>query len=580
MDNKGLIIDVLSKVSGLDKLEIAKLLTTPPSSELGDFAFPCFVLSKTLKKSPSDVAVELTNKISSSLDDVKHFEEIKATGAYINFFMNKKSVSEKVIKEVLKLKGKYGSTKKGKEKVVIEFPSPNTNKPLHLGHLRNMSIGESISRILEFGSKKVVRVNLKNDRGIHICKSMLAYQRWGNGDTPQKSKMKSDHFVGKYYVLYNQKEKEETDSSKGGNGELLLNKNSLGEEIQKMLKSWEDGDKKTLTLWKKMNKWALDGFKETYKLFGIKHDKTYFESKFYNDGKDIVMKGLKDGLFFKKDGAIVADLTSSGLGEKTLLRPDGTSIYITQDLALAQIKMKDYNPNESIHLVGNEQIHHFKVLAELVRILGLKSKVKHLSYGMVNLPDGKMKSREGTVVDADDFINEIKTLVEEEVKSRYSLPDREVKSRSLAIALSAIKYFLLKVGIERDTIYNPKESISFEGNTGPYLQYSYARASSILRKAKKKVTKFKIDKVEVKEYELVKNIGLFSEKLSDSLNNLDPSVIANYSYDLAKSFNDFYNDCPVIGSEQEDFRIALVESFRIVMKNALWLLGIQAIEEM
>ncbi|MEK6918792.1 MAG: arginine--tRNA ligase [Nanoarchaeota archaeon] len=567
MDAKGLIVDALSKNTGLSLDEVSKLLTAPPSSDLGDFAFPCFVLSKSLKKSPVDIAVLLTTKISADFSTLKHFEEIRASGPYVNFFMNKKAITAEVLKEVLKQKSNYGKSNE-KEKVLIEFPSPNTNKPLHLGHMRNMSIGESVSRILEFNGKKVVRVNLNNDRGVHICKSMLAYERWGEGDTPQKSNMKSDHFVGKYYVLFSQKAKDDP---------------KLEEEAQVILQKWESKDKKVIVLWKQMNKWALDGFKETYKLFNVKHDKNYFESKIYDDGKDLVVKGFNEGKFTKDDnGGIIVDLEKEGLGKKVLLRGDGTSIYITQDIALAKMKYDEFKPNRSLIVVASEQNHHFKVLAQVCKILGIKSPINHLSYGMVYLPEGRMKSREGTVVDADDFINEVRTLVKGEIKSRYAeLKDKEIDSRSLSIAMSAIKYHLLKVGVERDMTYNPKESISFEGNTGPYLQYSYARACSILKKSKKKVGKYKVVSVEKKEYELVKKLGEFSSVVTEASKRLDSSVIASYNYDLAKAFNDFYQECPVIGSgDKEDFRLALVQSFRTVMNNALWLLGIEAISEM
>lgn len=567
MDSKELIVKTIAGISGLEMLNVEKLLVNPPSSDLGDYSFPCFTLSKSLKKNPSDVAVDLTTKIIGNLDFVKHFQEVKATGPYINFFLNKKKVCQDVLSIVLKKKEKYGKNN-SKEKIVIEFPSPNTNKPLHLGHMRNMSIGESVSRILEFNGKKVVRTNLNNDRGVAICKSMLAYSKWGEDDSPEKSGMKSDHFVGKYYVMFAIKAKDDP---------------KLEEEAQIMLQKWESGDKKIVALWKKMNTWALSGFNETYKLFGIKHNKNYYESKIYDAGKGLVIKGLNEGKFSKDEkGGIIVDLEKDGLGKKVLLRSDGTSIYITQDIALAKLKYDEFKPDRSLIVVANEQNHHFRVLAKICQILGIKSPINHLSYGMVYLPEGRMKSREGTVVDADDFINEVRTMVKEEINSRYeNLKLGEVDSRSLSISMSAIKYHLLKVGVERDMTYNPKESISFDGNTGPYLQYSFARACSIIRKfGKKKLGKLKISEVDSKEYELVKVINNFPQVVLDASDRLDPSVIATYSYDLAKSFNDFYQVCPVINSSQEDFRISLVKAFIIVMGNSLNLLGIDAIKEM
>jgi arginyl-tRNA synthetase len=434
-----------------------------------------------------------------------------------------------------------------------------------------MALGESVSRLLEFQGNKVIRANLNNDRGVHICKSMLAYEKWGQNKTPESEKMKSDHLIGNFYVMFSKAAKENP---------------ALEEEAQEVLKKWENGDKKTIELWKKMNKWALDGFKETYKLFGIKPEIEYFESKIYKEGKELINDGLKRGIFIKnKEGAIVADLTKENLGEKVMLRADGTSIYITQDMYLAVLKDKEYKLDGSIYVVANEQDYHFKVLFSILKKFGFKftENLNHLSYGMVELPEGRMKSREGTVVDADDLILETQKLAKEEIKSRFAeIKEKELEERSLKIALGAIKYMLLKIDRVKNTIFNPKEAISFEGDTGPYIQYSYARASSILKKSDKKpIMKLAKDsKIEDKEALLIKKLAEFPSVVKNSYKNLSPSLVANYTLELAHIFNEFYHETKVIGSETEKFRLALIESFRIICKQSLYLLGIEVMEQM
>lgn len=555
---KQLIANLLKKQINLKENE--NLIEIPPTPDLGDYAFPCFTLSKQFKKNPNEIAKDLKKKIQLP----KEIEKIEINGAYLNFFVNKQIFAENLIKEILKEKEKFGSSDIGKgKKVMVEFPSPNTNKPLHLGHLRNMSLGESVSRILEFSGSKIIRANLNNDRGIHICKSMLAYEKFGKNKKPNK---KSDHFVGDYYVLYNKKSKEDK---------------QLEKEIQEMLLMWEKGDKKTLELWKKMNKWALDGFEETYKKFGIKHDKNYYESEIYTKGRDIINDGIKKKIFHtKQDGATAINLEKEKLGEKIVLRADGTSLYITQDIYLAKLKNKEYNLDQSIYVVGNEQDYHFNVLAEILKKLKFPYSVHHLSYGMVNLPDGKMKSREGTIIDADNLIEEVQSLVKKSLQSREKLSVAELEKRSLKITLSAIKYLLLKIDIKKNTIFNPKESISFEGDTGPYLLYSYARASSILRKVKKSRIKSKTKNLNDDEFKLVKKISQFPEVIENAYRTFNPALVANYSYELAKTFNEFYHACPVINSENESFRLKLVDAFKIILKNSLNLLGIETIERM
>jgi arginyl-tRNA synthetase len=552
----------------LKKEEIEKFIELPPSPEMGDYAFPCFFLAGKLKTSPNEIALNVRGNIEDYPDE---FEDIQTSGAYVNFFLDRKAIALNLIKEIKSLGDNYGKLipagKATVKNTMVEFPSPNTNKPLHLGHLRNMTIGESVSRISEFNGEKVIRANLNNDRGIHICKSMAAYEFYGNNTTPKTSKEKSDHFVGKFYVMFNKKEKEDE---------------KMETESHTLLQKWENGDKGVVKLWEMMNKWALDGFKQTYSRFGIKHDVEFFESEIYKSGKEIVEKGLKDKILIKKeDGAIVADLKKEGFGEKVLLRADGTSIYMTQDLYLAKLKAEQYKIDKSIYVVGNEQDYHFQVLFTILKKLGFNfSGLHHLSYGMVNLPQGRMKSREGTVVDADNLIDEVQNLVKKELQSRDKLSKKELEDKSLKIALAAIKYILLRVDTKKDMIFNPKESIDFEGDTGPYILYSYARASSILNKLKIDNKKYSIEELEEKEIALVKKLSDFKGIVLKSFNELNPSIIANYTYQLSQIFNEFYHACPVIGSEKESFRIDLVTSFRQILKIALYLLGIEPLEKM
>ena len=560
------ILNHAIKHSGIkSKIQIGNFLEIPKDTEKGDFAFPCFFLAKELKENPHDVAIKLREQITEFSPE---FEEVQVTGPYINFFLNKKTMAINLIKEVKEKKDNFGKKISNKKTIMIEFPSPNTNKPLHLGHLRNMSIGESISRIYEFCGFKVVRANLNNDRGIHICKSMLAYEKWGKNKTPKKEKEKSDHFVGGYYVLFNKHAKE--------------NK-KLEEEAQQVLQKWEEGDKETIRLWKKMNAWALDGFRETYKRFGINLDKEYFESQIYKKGKDIILKGLKKGIFKKNnDGAIIINLSKEKLGEKVLLRSDGTSIYITQDIYLAKKKFEDFPLSKSIYVTGNEQDYHFNVLFNILEKLKIadKSKLNHLSYGMVNLPNGRMKSREGTVVDADDLIEEIQNMIKEDLRSRQKLNKKELEESSLKLALSAIKYFLLKADIKHDITFDPKESISFEGDTGPYIEYSFARANSITKKSKNKQELIIPEGFEDKEKALILKLNGFKKAMEDTFNSMNPAIIANYAYKLSQIFNEFYHSCPVINSEYETFRISLIEVFKQILKNSLYLLGIETVEKM
>ncbi len=540
----------------LKEAGFAGAMEEPPDPEMGDLAFPCFLLAKKEGKSPVEVAKEIATKL-----DLKGsvFTDVKFVGPYVNFFFDRDKFSEAVVKEARK--NDYGSGRAG-GKIMVEYPAPNTNKPLHVGHMRNMAIGESISRIFEKNGSKVIRANLLNDRGIHICKSMLAYQKWGEERVPEG---KSDHFVGDFYVLFAKKAKENPE---------------LEKEAQEMLRKWERGDKEVLGIWKKMNQWAESGMEETFKRFGVRFDKVYRESQMYKMGKDMVMNGLEKGIFHKDDtGAIFFDLSKHGLDKKFLVRADGTTLYVTQDLYLAALKYKDFGMDKSVYVVSNEQNYHFDVLFKLLdelRKLGFsfaKENV-HLNYGYISLPSGKMKSREGTVVDADDLMDEVKRMAEKELKKRGNA-DKELAEK---ISLAAIKFFLLKYDEYKDFVFRPEESLSLEGETGPYLQYSLVRAKKILEKAKQAPKIGKLDGAE--EFELAKKLAKFPEVVKRAAENYKPHFVANYAYELASLFSKFYESCPVVGAEKEKERLALVQAFILVMRNCLELMGIEELDFM
>lgn len=565
------VIELLSKAVPINKEELTNLIETPPSSELGDYAFPCFTLSKQLKKSPQEIAEETTQQIIKNLISSKpsFFEKVEAKGPYVNFYINRNLIASETLKKILKEKGKFGS-QKDQQKTIIEFPGPNTNKPLHLGHIRNIVLGQAVVELMKFSGNRVSIVNINNDRGIHICKSMLAYEKFGNDDNPKKSCKKPDHFVGDYYVKFTieaEKDKE------------------LEGEAKEMLKKWEQDDKEVKDLWKKMNSWAFKGFEETYKKFNLKIDKHYYESDIYKSGKELIQEQYKKGVVSKKDdGAFFIDLNDKGLGEKILIRSDGTSIYITQDIYLAVLRQKEFKFDKAIYVVAREQDYHFQVLFELLKRFEYKwaDKLYHLSYGMVNLESGRMKSREGTVVDADDLIEGMKNLALEEIEKRWpELSKKEKEKRALAIAMSAIRYYFLRVDRLKDVTFKPEESLSFEGNTGPYLLYTYARAKSILRKAKKKPSaKLKIPQLDEKEKALIIKLYEFPEKVKEAYSSLAPNLIANYSFELAQMFNEFYHSNQVIGSQQEQFRLSVVAACAQVLKNGLALLDIETLEKM
>ncbi len=553
------IIQALKRELKIENLE----LEIPPDPNMGDYAFPCFSLAKKLKKSPQQIAEDLRSKLKIS--DIK----IETKGPYLNFFVDKKEFAKQAVTQIIKEKDDYGSQKK-KKTIIVEYASPNTNKPLHLGHVRNILLGKSVSLLFSFLGNKVIQANLNNDRGIHICKSMLAYKKFGKNKQPD---IKTDHFVGKYYVIFNEELKKDPD---------------LEKQAQEMLQRWESGDKETVALWKKMNKWAADGFEETYKKLEIKFDTYYYESDIYTLGKDIILDGLKKGVFKKdEEGAVYADLEKEGLGKKVLLRPDGTSIYITQDIYLAKKKYDDFKPETSIYVVGSEQNYHFRVLFSLLKMLGYKwaDKCYHLSYGMVFLPEGKMKSREGTVVDADDLIENMKELAKVEIRKRHNdLPKKEIENRSRIIGLGALRFFILKMDPAKDMHFDPKESISFEGETGPYVQYAHARICSILERYGKEIKKsadFSLLKDD-KEHNMIKLLASFPQIVEEAALHHKPSIMTRYLLDLSQSFNEFYHSNQILKEKDDlrDARLLLIDSIRQVLKNGLALLDIESPEKM
>lgn len=537
------------------------LLETP--KQHADLALPCFSLAKEMKKSPIEIASELEKEFQNKLRKDSLIKEIKAAGPYINFYINSEVFGKEVLTQILKEKKKYGSGK-DKQKIMVEYSSPNSNKPLHIGHLRNQSIGLSITNILKFSGNKVIIANLVNDRGAHICKSMLAYQKWGQKSTPKKMKLKGDHLLGNYYVMFEKNKSEE-----------------LEKEIQQMLIRWEDKDKTTRKLWKLMNSWWLSGVKKTYKTFGDNFDVWFFESKLYDKAKPMIEEGLRKNVFFKNEkGAILANLENHGMPNKTFLREDGTSIYSTNDLILTKMKFDKYKLDRSIWVVASEQELYFKQLFKTFELLDYKwsHNCHHMSYGLVNLPSGRMKSREGTVVDADDLIEELKNLAKIELQKREKLSKKSMEKLSTDIAVGAIRYYLIKIDPRNDMMFNPEESISLEGNTGPYLQYSYARANTLLKKSKKK-PKIGIFKEPI-EISLTKKVSEFPSTVSKSSKELKPSLLANYTFELATLFNEYYQNIRIIDSENQEAKLALVTAVKQVLENCLSLLGIKPLEKM
>jgi arginyl-tRNA synthetase len=557
----------------------------------GDFTLVVFPFVKQARKAPEAVANEIGVQLKANLPEVADFNVVKG-------FLNISIADSYWVNFVNDISGNDGFGLKAvaadAKPVVIEYSSPNTNKPLHLGHIRNNLLGWSVSELLKADGQNVKRVNLVNDRGIHICKSMLAWLRFGNGETPESSGMKGDHLVGKYYVEFDKHYKSEiADLVANGMDEEEAKKEApLMKEAQSMLKRWEEGDKEIRDLWEKMNGWVYAGFDETYRSLGVGFDKIYYESNTYLLGKELVQKGLDLGVLYRRDdGSVWCDLTGDGLDEKLLLRRDGTSVYMTQDLGTALLRHNDFDADRLVYVVGNEQDYHFKVLKLILGKLGFPwaDKVYHLSYGMVELPNGKMKSREGTVVDADDLIADMEQTAEQmslEHGKNDELSDDERKRLYHILALGALKYFILKVDPTKNMLFNPAESIDFNGNTGPFIQYTYARIRSIVRKSGQDVG-FNIQnsefKISDKEREIIKLLHSLPSVVEQAAQNFSPAMVANYAYDLAKTFNSFYQDTPILREENADirsFRVALCDVVATAIRNTMTILGIEVPERM
>lgn len=597
MSTEKVIIDgVVSAVAELFNAEIkasdVQLQKTRKEFE-GDVTVVVFPFLRYAKLSPEATGEKIGAYLAEKIDMVTAFNTIKG---FLNI-----SISQTVWLDTLNTiveNDKFGFTPVSDDAplVMVEYSSPNTNKPLHLGHIRNNLLGYSVSEILKANGKNVVKTNIVNDRGIHICKSMLAWQKFGNGETPESSGKKGDHLVGDYYVKFDQEYKKELAElmDKGASQEDAEAQSELMKEAREMLRKWEAEDPEVIKLWETMNQWVYTGFDETYKKLGVDFDKIYYESETYKVGRDEALRGLEEGTLYQRDDKSVwANLESEGLDEKILLRSDGTSVYMTQDIGTAKMRFNDYKIDEMIYVVGNEQNYHFQVLSILLDKLGYSwgKDLIHFSYGMVELPEGKMKSREGTVVDADDLVQEMidtARQTSQELGKLDSLSDEEKEEVYYKIALGALKYFILKVDPRKTMLFDPKDSIDFNGNTGPFIQYTYARIQSVLRKAASAGIehKVKVDsslELSEKESYMIQQINRLPEVIKDAGNSLSPALIANYVYDLVKEYNQFYHDFPILKEENEalkQFRVTLSYATGLAIKNGLSLLGMEVPERM
>ncbi len=562
---------------------------TKPEFE-GDFTYVVFSILKQSKKGPEQTAQEIGEYLKTNFSQLASFNVIKG---FLNLSINNQFWFE-FLNNAYNNKDFGFTFAHSGQKILVEYSSPNTNKPLHLGHIRNNLLGYSVAQILKANGHQVYTCNLVNDRGIHICKSMYAWMQFGNGETPESAGLKGDHLVGKYYVIFDKYYKQEIEGliAEGLTKEEAEKKAPSIMAAQQLLQKWEANDEETVNIWKTMNGWVYQGFDVTYKKLGVQFDKFYYESNTYILGKDIVQQGLTSGAFFKKDdGSVWIDLTADGLDQKLLLRGDGTSVYITQDIGTAELKYKDFDCERSVYVVGNEQDYHFKVLQLICKRLHkpFADGIYHLSYGMVELPHGKMKSREGTVVDADDLIDEMIATATETTKAlgkTDGIPEAELQHLFETIGMGALKYYLLKVDPKKKMMFNPEESIDFQGNTGPFIQYTHARIKSILRNAGSiDYTNFDFSKTNITEPErkLVFAIYQYPQAIADAGKDMSPGIICNYAYDLAKAFNHFYHECSVLKEENEsqrNFRIQLVNLTAHILKSSFGLLGINVPEKM
>ena len=587
------VADALKRLYGMEVAPTTVVLQATKKEFAGDYTVVVFPYVKQARKSPEQLANQLGAAVKEAVAEVADYNVIKG---FLNFVVDDSYWVRFVTAEAMDANYGLKQAQPDESPVVVEYSSPNTNKPLHLGHIRNNLLGWSVSELLAANGANVKKVNLVNDRGIHICKSMLAWLRFGNGETPESSGMKGDHLVGKYYVEFDKHYKEEIHelTAKGMDEEEAKKQAPLMVEAQQMLKRWEEGDKEIRDLWSKMNGWVYAGFDETYRKMGVGFDKVYYESNTYLLGKELVQKGLDMGVLFRKeDGSVWCDLTADGLDQKLLLRKDGTSVYMTQDLGTALLRHNDFGAERLIYVVGNEQDYHFKVLKLILGKLGFDwaDKVYHLSYGMVELPNGKMKSREGTVVDADDLIAEMEVTAEEMCRDHGKNDDmspEQLKELYHMLALGALKYFILKVDPTKNMLFNPAESIDFNGNTGPFIQYTHARIRSIVRKAAEQG----VDPAQElsapieltdKERTVVKCLHDLPSTVASAAANYSPAMVANYAFDLAKSFNSFYQDTPILRENDPVlrlFRVKLCALVALSLKNTMHILGIEVPERM
>ena len=586
--------DAVKALYGMDATEKMLQLQKTRSEFEGNLTLVVFPFVKAAKKSPEQTAQEIGEYLVKNCPAVEKFNVVKG---FLNLSVGDGAWVE--LLNAIDADDNFGlkAATEDAPLVMIEYSSPNTNKPLHLGHVRNNLLGSALARIVEATGNKVVKTNIVNDRGIHICKSMLAWLKWGNGETPESSGKKGDHLIGDYYVAFDKHYREEVKQlvAQGMDEEQAKQEAPLIKEAHEMLVKWEKNDPEVRSLWKKMNEWVYAGFDETYKMMGVSFDKIYYESDTYLEGKEKVIEGLEKGLFYRRDdGSVWADLTGEGLDEKLLLRSDGTSVYMTQDIGTAKLRYQDYPIDRMIYVVGNEQNYHFQVLSILLDKLGFKwgKDLVHFSYGMVELPNGKMKSREGTVVDADDLMAAMIADAYEASKERTKqteMPEEEAREVARKVGLGALKYFILKVDARKNMLFNPEESIDFNGNTGPFIQYTYARIASILRKAKEQGIEIPAElstvncQLSTKESELIQKLNQFPVAVRQAGTDYSPSGICNYCYELTKAFNQFYHDFSILNEPDENlklFRLSLAKAVAKVISLGMGLLGIEMPERM
>ena len=555
----------------------------------GNLTLVVFPFLKISRKKPEDTAADLGEWLKNNCELVSDYNVVKG---FLNLVISAQTWTDLLNK--IDADEHYGEKQSAADSklVMIEYSSPNTNKPLHLGHVRNNLLGWSLAKIMEANGNRVVKTNIVNDRGIHICKSMLAWLKWGNGETPETSGKKGDHLIGDYYVAFDKHYREEIKElvAQGMDEEKAKQEAPLIKEAHEMLVKWENNDPEVRALWKKMNEWVYAGFDETYKALGVSFDKIYYESQTYLEGKEKVEEGLQKGFFYRRDdNSVWADLTKEGLDEKLLLRSDGTSVYMTQDIGTAKLRFQDFPIDQMIYVVGNEQNYHFQVLSILLGKLGFKwgKDVVHFSYGMVELPNGKMKSREGTVVDADDLIAAMiadARKTSDELGKNADLTEEERQEIARKVGMGALKYFILKVDARKNMLFNPEESIDFNGNTGPFIQYTYARIQSILRKAGEQTAVLPAAyKPSTKEVDLIQKISEYGAAVEQAGKDYSPSGIANYCYELTKAFNQFYHDYSILNADTEEekqFRLVLARNVGKTLKNGMALLGIEVPERM